>query len=95
MEMGKQGAAARRFPFQGGSKRPRVKDQEHQTALARKMAPRGFNRLIGGGEMNKSIREVHGGAIKSSDADGVLPRPGVNDLVQAGQADAPAGLRAG
>ena len=59
VEVGEEGAAARRFPFQRRAKAGAVERQQHQIALGGEVFRGGFGDLGGGGKMDVAIAQVH------------------------------------
>jgi hypothetical protein len=58
IQMRKQRAATRRLPFQFVAEGSRVNGNQHQVTLTREMFCRRFSRLIGGGEMDKTVTAI-------------------------------------
>src|ERR1041385_1815090 len=81
VEMGKQRAAARGFPFERRSEGGRIDRNEHEIVLPGEMLRGRLAHLLGGGEMDVAVGAIDRGAAEDAVALRLLPQRTRADLV--------------
>src|SRR5712675_745595 len=95
IEVGKQGAAARRLPFERWPQRRQLDRDQDEFLLAGEMPGGGLAELVGGRKMDVAVGAVDRRAAEGRVAFGLLPGRALADLVDEGHGAVPKPVQGG